>query len=150
MIQLKKLFDIKLEQEEDIEMLATCQGDLLISPTTGGSFHGDAMNGKVMPIGMGITYTPTSCHNEVKSEVLLEMDDGERAMLRIDAILDIENEIEQKLMHGEEVNPENYYYKGTASFVTGADKYKWLEHKICICECYIDNWEEVSFSIYMI
>ena len=150
MIQLKKLFDIEIEQNEDIEMPSTCMGDLLISPTTGGRFYGEKLNGKVVPIGMGTTYTPNPGHNEIKSETLLEMDDGDKVILRIDAILDIESETEQKLMRGEKVDPESYYYKGTASFITGAKKYKWLEHKVCVCEFCIDNWEKVSFSVYMI
>lgn len=150
MIQLKKLFDIELEQNQDIEMPSTCRGDLLISPTTGGRFLGDELKGKVLPVGMGMTYTPAPCQNEVKAQMLLEMEDGEKIVLHINALLDIQNEEEEKLMRGEAVDPESYYYKGTASFITGAAKYKWLERKICICDGCVDNWETVSFSIYMI
>ncbi|NLD19697.1 MAG: DUF3237 domain-containing protein [Clostridiales bacterium] len=150
MIQLKKLFDIQLEQKQDIEMPATCRGDLLISPTTGGSFCGDKLNGKVMPVGMGLTYTPAPCQNEVKAEMLLEMEDGDKAMLCINAVLDIDSEEEEKLIRGEKVDPERYYYKGTANFITGATKYKWLERKICVCNGCVDDWTKVSFSIYMI
>ncbi len=149
MIQLKKLFEIELEQNDDIAMSSTCKGDLLLSPTSGGQFHGDELNGKIVPVGMGTTYAFLN-QNDIKAELLLETDDGKKILLTIDAILCITDENEQKLMNGEIVDSESYYYKGIASFATGASEYKWLERKVCVCDGSINNWKKVSFGVYMI
>ena len=52
-----KLFDIEFGQQEDIMLKGTGKGDLLISVTGDGSFKGDRMSGKVLPVGMCTTYT---------------------------------------------------------------------------------------------
>ena len=56
---MKKLFDMYLIQKNDIDMGVTCDGEALVSPTDEGVFSGDdGLSGKVLPIGMGVTYTP--------------------------------------------------------------------------------------------
>ena len=54
---MKKLFEINIMQQNDIPVDGTCIGNALVSPTSGGTFSGE-ISGEVVPVGMGITYTP--------------------------------------------------------------------------------------------
>ena len=74
-MELKKLFEFEILQNEDVEIPGTSEGDLLISPTSGGSFRGDELNGKLLPVGIGTTYTHGT-ENDIHSHTLLRTDDG--------------------------------------------------------------------------
>ena len=146
---MKKLFDINIIQQEDILVDNTCIGNALVSPTNGGDFSGE-ISGQVLPVGMGITYTPYEGKNDIISTLMLRTDDGADIIMDMKMYLDIDAVYEEKLMNGESVSPDNYYFKGTASFKTGDKRYKYLERKVCICESQIDSWEKVSAAVYLV
>ena len=50
---MRKIFDINLIQQNDINMGITCRGDTLVSPSDKGSFSGKDIKGQVMPTGNG-------------------------------------------------------------------------------------------------
>lgn len=143
-----KLFDIEIGQKKDIMLEGTGKGDLLISVTGDGSFSGDRMSGKVLPIGMCTTYTPASGINIIKAPMLLEADDGAKIFMTMDAYLHLPQELEDRMLRGEYVEPAQYYYKGTVSFDTGDEKYKWLENKVFVCEGVINDWSSLKFGVY--
>lgn len=143
-----KLFDIEFNQTEDIMIEGTAKGDLLISLTGDGRFAGDRLSGKVVPVGMGTTYTLTDGINIIDAPTLLETYDGAKIFMRISAYLHLGQEQEQKLMEGSGVSPEDYYYKGTAEFDVGDVRYKWLENRVFICEGVIEDWSLLRFSVY--
>lgn len=126
----------------------TGKGDLLISVTGAGTFSGERISGKVLPVGMCMTYTPASGINFIKAPILLETDDKAKILMKMDAYLHLPQELEDKMLRGEHVDPDLYYYKGTVGFDTGAEKYKWLENKVFICEGVINDWSCLKFRVY--
>ncbi|MDO4472277.1 MAG: DUF3237 family protein [Bacillota bacterium] len=147
---MKKLFDLILYQKDDIEMGNTCSGEVLVSPTGEGYFRGEDLSGRVVPVGMGITYTPSPGHNDIDTAMILETEDGDNLLMEMKAVFDADELVEKKLMNDEPVNPEEYYYKGIVSFKTGSDKYKYLERKICLCTGEIENWEKLNFEVFLL
>ena len=142
---MKKLFDINIMQQNDIPVDGTCIGNALVSPTTGGTFSGE-ISGEVVPVGMGITYTPYEGKNDPdRLKSVYELGRKDMKMY-----LDIDAVYEEKLMRGESVSPDNYYFKGIADFKTGDERYKYLERKVCVCESQIDDWESVTASVYLV
>ena len=148
-MRLEKLLEFEVLQNEDIEVSDTCIGDILLSPTSGGSFRGEKLSGKLVPVGMGITVT-RDCENDIRSTVLLRTDDGQDILMDMNAILNIGEETEEKLMQGEHADPEEYYYKGWCTFHTGAKDYKWLERTCCVCDFVIEDWTKVRTIVYML
>ena len=112
-MNMKKIFDIKIEQSDDIELKGTSEGDLLVSVNSGGRFSGDLLNGKVMPVGCSTSYSPESGLNRIYESVLLETDDGAHIFMKIDAYLQLPQELEDRFLAGEAVSAEEYYYKGS-------------------------------------
>ncbi len=147
---MKKLFTMSVVQQHDIDMGVTCLGETLVSPTDGGVFEGDELRGEIVPIGMGVTYTPAPGINNIDGLMMLKTDDGAHILMEMKAFLDINGSVEEKLMNGEHVLPEEYYFKGTVDFRTGDERYKWLERKICVCTSEIVNWERVDMTVYLI
>ena len=145
---MKKLFDMTLIQEHDIEMGKTDKGYALVVPTDGGKFQGE-ISGIVEPIGMGVVYMKEPGKNDIESTSLLTTDDGARIIMEMKGIFDVEPETEEKLESGEYVSPEEYYHKGVVTFNTDAEQYKWLERKVCVSVTEIKSWTEVVTSVYM-
>lgn len=147
---MKKLFELTVCQTDDIEMGQTCSGEILVSPTGDGAFSGELLQGKVVPAGMGTTCTPAPGINDIDTVMLLQADDGAYILMELKAIFDTDEAVEARLMKGEAVDPDEYYYKGVVSFRTGSNKYRWLERKICVCTGIIESWEKLVFEIYML
>lgn len=148
-MELKKLFDFEIVQTEDIVLPDTCAGELLISPTSGGTFEGATLRGELVPIGLGTTYTRGE-HNDIQSNILLRTDDGCDIFMQMQAFFDVSPEVEERLMRGESRQEDEYYYKGTITFQTGAQKYRWLQRRVCVCECVINDWTNLRISVYML
>lgn len=147
---MKKIFDLSLAQNEDLEFGDTARGEALVSPVSAGRFRGEHLNGQVLPVGAGITYTFNDTCNDISSMLLLKTDDGAQMIMDMKAYLDIEPSVEAKLIRGTAVDPSEYYYKGIVDFKTGSPDYKWLERKVCVCEMKIDDWEHLSGTVYMV
>lgn len=143
-----KLFDITIGQQEDILLEGTAGGDLLISATGSGTFSGSRISGKVLPVGMCTTYTPKSGLNLINAPVLLETDDGVKLLMKMEAYLHLPQELEDRMLAGESVDPDKYYYKGTVTFDVENSEYSWLENKVFVCEGVIENWQSLKFGVF--
>lgn len=143
-----KLFDIHIRQGEDILIENTGKGDLLISPMKSGSFSGQRIKGRVLPLGMCTTYTPSDGINLIHAPILLETDDCAKLFMELNAYLHLAGELEDQLLAGEHVSPDQYYYRGTVSFDVGRSQYKWLENRVFTCEGIIRDWSRLEFMVY--
>lgn len=153
-MNLTKLLEFEIIQQEDVEMPGTARGDLLLSPTTGGTFRGEGpegqrISGELLPVGIGTTYS-RGPENDIRSLTLLRTEDGADILMRMEAVFDVDPQTEAKLIAGEAVDPDSYYYKGRVIFETGAAKYKWLERKLCISECVIEDYTKLQITVYMV
>lgn len=64
---MDKLFDMSVFQENDIDMGNTCKGETLVAPGDKGVFSGERLKGEIVPIGMGVTYTPAPGVNDIET-----------------------------------------------------------------------------------
>lgn len=148
-MKLEKVFDYEILQKEDVEITGTASGDILISPTSGGRFDGPRMRGEMLPVGLGLCYTHGAA-NDIRSSTLLRTDDGCDILMHMEAVYDVDPETEERLIRGEAVDPDSYYYKGRVSFETGSPKYQWLQRRLCVCECAITDYSKLSMTVYMV
>lgn len=147
---MKKLFDMTVFQKNDIDIGRTCCGDTLISPNDEGVFSGEELSGQLIPVGMGVTYTPYPGMNDIVSSMILKTDDGAEILMEFNAHFDIDPDVEERLADGGDVSPDDYYFKGVATFKTSHEKYRWIERKICVCEFAVVNWEQISMGVYLV
>ncbi|MBQ9060426.1 MAG: DUF3237 domain-containing protein [Firmicutes bacterium] len=148
-MKIEKLFDYEILQKEDLEIPGTAAGDILISPTSGGRFEGPKMRGEMLPIGLGLCYTHGPA-NDIQCATLLRTDDGCDILMQMEAVYDVDPDTEEKLIRGELVDSDSYYYKGRVTFQTGAAQYQWLQRKLCVCECFITDYTRLNMTVYMV
>ncbi len=145
---VKKIFDMKIEQSQDIELNETSEGNLLISVNSGGEFSGEQLSGKVLPFGFSTTYSPADGLNRIYESVLLETEDGAHIFMKIDAYLHLPQELEDRFLAGEKVPADEYYYKGSVRFEVEKSRYQWLENRIYVCTGVIEDWSSLRFAVY--
>lgn len=146
---MNKVFVLEMQQEDDILIKDTSRGELLITPTKGGTFNGEKLRGKIIPIGTTEVYTPYAGINDIFTKLLLKTDDGCYIHMEMEAYFDADTEQEKSMIAGEYVDPDKYYFKGTVKFQAESSKYKWLERKVCVSDCVIINWHTMRFTIYI-
>jgi uncharacterized protein DUF3237 len=103
-----------------------------IIPIIGGEVRGDAVNGKVLPLGADFQIIRPNELIELEAKYAFETDDG--------AVVYVENrgirfgpvDLLQKLKRGEPVDPKLIYFRTVPKFETGAEKYRWLMEHIFI------------------
>jgi Protein of unknown function (DUF3237) len=103
-----------------------------IIPITGGEVRGEAVNGKVLPLGADFQFVRPNGLIELEAKYAFETDDG--------AIISVENkgirfgplDLLEKLKRGEAVDPSLIYCRTVPRFETGADKYRWLMEHIFV------------------
>ena len=146
---MTKLFDMVLRQDLDIEISQTDIGDILLSRNSGGSFAGDSLSGKVHPLGMTSTITSGETHNDVEGTFLLETEDEAKVVMEVKSYLETGSiAAEERVAAGETIDPDDYYFMGTACFHTNDEKCRWLERKLYICKSAIESYEMVKIAVY--
>lgn len=148
--RLTRLFYAETKQKGDILIKNSSGNEVLISPTCGGSFSGEKIRGDIEGIGAGYSLLKAPGRNNVKFKVLMNTDDGEHIVMKFDGILMLDGELEDQLENGQAVSPEDYYYRGTVKFDTGAEKYGWLNDRCCLAVAGIRDWETVCLDVYVL
>jgi hypothetical protein len=116
---------------------ATSAGDIgtgvrRIIPIAGGQVRGEAVNGKVLPVGADFQVIRPNQLIELEAKYAIETDDG--------AVIYVENrgirfgpvELLERLNRGEVVDPGLIYFRTVPKFETGAEKYRWLMESVFI------------------
>jgi hypothetical protein len=116
---------------------ATSAGDIgtgvrRIIPIAGGQVRGEAVNGKVLPVGADFQVIRPNQLIELEAKYAIETDDG--------AVIYVENrgirfgpvELLERLNRGEVVDPGLIYFRTVPKFETGAEEYRWLMESVFI------------------
>lgn len=144
------LFYAEIKQKDDILINDAFQNEVLISPTAGGFFEGEKLRGAVECIGAGYTLTRPPDRNDIQMKLLLKTDDGENILMTSEGTLLLDPALEKRLIAGEPVPAEEYYYRFRLTFDTGSSKYGWLNGKCCFAVAGIKDWKTVCYEAYMV
>ncbi len=150
---MKKIFEIRIKQENEIHLKDTFEGNILISPTCGGEFSGIS-SGRVEPVGMLRTCAVRpGCHNQELSVILTD-EDGNHILVETSAFLDWSAEVEEMICSGKDFDKAyyqstgKYNIQGTAAIRTDSEKYRNLERKILRCPFDADGWDIFIVNLY--
>jgi uncharacterized protein DUF3237 len=116
---------------------ATLAGDIgygvrRIIPITGGEVRGEAVNGKVLPLGADFQFVRPNELIELEAKYAFETDDGATVYVENKGIRFGPLELLEKLKRGEPVDPALIYCRTVPKFETAAEKYRWLMEHIFI------------------
>jgi len=117
----------------DIQELGeTHVGRRRIIPITGGHFEGPELSGEILPGGADWQVIRKDGSAFLEARYTMQTSDG--------ALIYVENkgyrhgpaEVMTRLVAGEPVDPETYYFRSTPFFETSAPELAWLNRTICV------------------
>ncbi len=94
--------------------VGACQhGQRRLIPITGGEVEGNGWKGRVLPGGADHQLILTDRMAELDARYVLETDDGERIYVHNRAIRVAEPDVTARLVAGEQVDPDQMYFRCT-------------------------------------
>ncbi|WP_052255352.1 DUF3237 domain-containing protein [Salinicoccus sp. YB14-2] len=124
-------------------------GNRRIIQVTGGKFEGEYFNAKVLPGGDDWITVREDGTIIQDVRITLETDDEEIILMTYRGVRTGDRSVLNRLDQGEEVDPDEYYFRTNPVFETGSEKYHWMNNRIFISNG-IRMPESVSYSIYTV
>jgi hypothetical protein len=130
---LQLLFEAHGVLEAPMVVGATPEGLKRVVPILGGTFAGPKIRGSLVPGGADWQYVRADDVTVVEARYLLRTDD--------DVLIEVHNrglrhgpeEVMKRLAAGENVNPNEYYFRAAPSLTAPVGKYDWLNRRLFLC-----------------
>ncbi len=131
---LQFAFEIKINVDAGKSQVvgATGKGMRRAIPILGGTFEGQDIKGSVLPGGYDWQLLRTDGVTEIDARYLLQTDDGVLVTITNKGLRHGAADVMQKLANGEDVVPDQYYFRTSPVFETGDSRYYWLTNNIFI------------------
>jgi Protein of unknown function (DUF3237) len=126
------LFEMRMTLEPPQQVGVTPYGDRRIRYLEGGTFSGPRVRGEVLPWGADWVLLRADGARYLDVRLTLRADDGHLIYVTARGILDVSPETFQRMVAGEDVSPEDYYFRTTPLFETASEKYGWLNRVVAV------------------
>jgi hypothetical protein len=126
------LFEMKMTLESPQLVGVTPYGDRRIRYLEGGTFEGPRIRGELLPGGADWVLLRADGARYLDVRLTLRADDAHLVYLTARGILDVTPENFQRMVAGEDVSPEDYYFRTTPLFETASEKYGWLNRVVAV------------------
>ncbi len=125
-------FDLELVVEKAHLPGKTPIGNRRIIRIESGHFNGEQVQGEVIPGGDDWITVREDGTIIQDVRILLRTDDNELIMMSYRGIRTGSRDILVRLDNGEDVDPEDYYFRTNPIFETASEKYDWLNKKVFV------------------
>lgn len=115
-----------------VSLGATPCGERRYVTITGGTVNGEEFNGKVVAGGVDWQLQRADGTLDIAAHYVIQDDDGAQVEIRSDGFRHGPAEVMQRLAAGEEVAPDEYYFRTAITFQTGAARWRHLNSMIAI------------------
>ncbi|HXO28424.1 MAG TPA: DUF3237 domain-containing protein [Thermoanaerobaculia bacterium] len=143
------LFEMRMTLESPQLVGLTPYGDRRIRYLEGGTFSGPRIQGEVLPWGADWVLLRADGARYLDVRLTLRADDGHLVYVTARGILDVSSETFQRMVTGEDVPPDDYYFRTTPLFETASEKYGWLNRVVAVTVGSIQG-TTVSHLVYAI
>lgn len=130
--QMEFLMTLHADLQEPQAVGATPLGDRRIFDVKGGSFAGPRLRGEVLPGGGDWVLVRKDGVSQLDVRITLRSDDGSLIFVSYRGIADIASGVRARIAKGEDVSPDQYYFRIAPVFETGSEKLSWLNRIIAI------------------
>jgi hypothetical protein len=110
-MKLEPLMTLHVEVSPVVSAGETPAGEVRLIPFTGGSFEGPGLRGKLLPGGSDWQRVRTDGVLEIRAHYMLETEQGERIEVISEGLRDAAPTVLDRLMRGEAVRPDEYYFR---------------------------------------
>lgn len=132
MIALTPAFEARIEVGPAQEVGATAKGIRRMIPILGGSFAGPRMQGIILPGGADWQLVRPDGTAEIEAHYTMKTHDGVCIYIMNRGYRHGPPEIMQKLARGEEVAPDQYYFRSSPVFEVEQGTYDWLDKSVFV------------------
>jgi hypothetical protein len=115
-----------------VDVGTTPEGHRRIVPITGGTFHGPAVAGKVLPGGADYQILRSPELTELDARYALETDAGQRIYVHNTALRHGTEEDIERLNRGEAVTPDHIYFRCWPRLTSSAPELSWLNSRLAV------------------
>lgn len=127
--ELRGLFDMSLQAETIVPTMPATTGSRMVVRVTGGHFEGERLRGRVLG-GEDWIVKREDGAVLLNVRLSLELEDGDKVLMRYSGLRHGPADVMATLDQGGVVDPNDYYFRVTASFETPSSHYSWLNRTI--------------------
>jgi hypothetical protein len=126
------VFTLTLRVSPAQEIGVSSSGKRRIIPINGGEFEGPKLRGTVLPGGADWMLIRPDGVAQIDVRLTLRTEDGDLIFMKYGGFRHGPKDVMDRLARGEKVDPVEYYFRITALFETGSEKYSWLNQIITV------------------
>jgi len=130
--ELEFVFGLKATLGDAVVIGATPEGLRRMVPIVEGTFTGRLLHGKVLGGGADWQFVRNDEVTVAEAVYLLQTDDGTLIQVRNRGFRHGPREVLERLAEGEEVDPAEYYFRTTPTFLVQAGTYDWLNRAVFV------------------
>jgi hypothetical protein len=131
-LRYRPLIDFQIEVKPPSVIGATPGYDRRIGEIAGGRFEGERLRGTILSGGSDWQSLRTDGATTINVRLVLKTDDEALIAMRYVGVRHGPKEVLERIARGDNVNPSEYYMRGTARFETAAEKYDWLNRIVSV------------------
>lgn len=105
-----------------------------VIPIIGGTVTG-RIEGKILPGGADWQFAYDSGATDLEAHYCLELDGGDVVEVKSAGVRSGDPEVIAKVMAGEDVSPDAYYFRTSIKFRTSSERYAWLNRILTVGIC---------------
>lgn len=128
---LERVLTLDVDVSAPIEIGDTGDGRRRIIPITGGTVSG-RVDGRVLDAGADYQLYRTNRPTELVAQYAIETDDGDRVFVNNRGIRVASPEVKRNIRDGEEVSPDDVYFRSVPQFETAAPDLEWLTERVFV------------------
>jgi len=130
--RLEHLFDVHIDVEAPQVVGQTPIGLRQIFPVRSGAFEGPRIKGQVLPGGGDWALVRSDGAVQIDVRATLRTDDGALVYCTYGGLIVAQPDVFGRLLRGEDVPLEEYYFYTNPMFQTAAPQYDWLNRLIAV------------------
>lgn len=124
-------------------------GERLHIPITGGRVHGPRLSGAVLAGGSDWPVVGLDGHSRVDAHYTIEADDGTLIYVHNQGIRVSPPAVATRLRSGEQVDPEDYYFRAVPKFDAPDGPHAWLRETVFVCSV-MPRGDRVVVDVYAV
>ena len=132
--QLEYVCELKVLVTAPMVVGETAHGVRRVIPIAGGTFEGPKMRGEIVNGGADWQIVRKDGVAELEAHYTIKTNDGVYIYIKNIGLRVATPEIAAKIGRGEQVGPNDYYFRAVPKFEAPAGKYDWLNNAIFICK----------------
>ena len=131
-MELVRVMRIEVDVTEPLSTGTTPAGEIRVIPFAGGRFEGEGLSGHVLDGGTDWQRVRDDGALEIRAHYMLETEEGERIEVVSEGLRIASPEVLERLARGEEVSPDDYYFRTFIRLATASDRLAHLNERLFV------------------